>query len=428
MTAITAKAASPTIPGRWYTLAILTGLYTLNSIDRNVVSIVAEPIKNEHHLGDSQIGLLIGLAYAVSFAVAGIPLGLLVDRVNRTRFAAAILLVWSSLTFFSGLAQSFTQLLIARIGLAAAESGASPTCLSLITDLFPKNRRSTALGWFYFSTPMGLAAGFAVGGLVAAHYGWRAAFFVAGAPGFLLALLLLFTVKEPKRGAFEAAQTPSLANTSLVGLLAMFRERRTMLFLALAAMTLTTAQSAIGAFLAPLLIRTHHVPIAQAGLMVATAFGGGAAVGMLVGGWLGDKLSSISPTRSVLFVSCTIGLTGPIAMVALNAPSAGMTTALMIVYSVLLATYYGTTYSSYLSLAPASMRGGAAALLTVGNNLVGYGLGPPAAGFLSDAFARAGYAHPLQAAVTILAGLYLLAASLFFVASRTMKRDLVHLQ
>jgi predicted MFS family arabinose efflux permease len=426
MAAITLEARPAAARSRWYVLALLTALYTLNSIDRNVISIVAEPIKQEHHLSDAAIGVLIGLVYAVSFTLAGLPLGMLVDRVNRTKLVAALLTVWSGLTFFSGLAQSFTQLLLARIGLAAAESGASPACMSLITDLFPRKQRSTALGWFYFSTPLGLAAGFGIGGFMVAEFGWRSAFFVAGAPGLVLALVILLTVREPQRGAFEKTPPRGEAKASLGALAAMFRERPTMLFLGLAAMAQTVAQAGVGAFVAPFLIRTFHVPISEVGLLAALALGGGAALGMPIGGWLGDRLGRRSARAPVLFVATAMALAGPTAMLAFNMPTAAVATGLLGLYSILLATYYGTTFSTYLSIAPVSMRGSAGAVLAIANSLVGYGLGPSSAGVLSDLYSSAGSAQPLRLALTTLVSLYFLAAGLFLLASRTITRDLEH--
>jgi predicted MFS family arabinose efflux permease len=426
MAAITVEAQPAVARSRWYVLGLLTALYALNSLDRNVVSIVAEPIKREHHLNDSSLGLLVGLAYAVSYTLAGLPLGMLVDRVNRTRFLAVLLTVWSSLTFLSGLAQSFVQLLAARIGLAAAESGASPACMSLITDLFPRQQRSSALGWFYFSTPVGLGAGFALGGLIAADYGWRAAFYVAGVPGLLLALLLVFSVQEPKRGAFDKELQPAGARASAGDLARMFRERPTMIFLGLASIFQTVAQAGVGAFVAPLLIRTYQVPMGEVGVLVAMALGGGAAIGLPLGGWLGDRLGRGSAARPILFVALAMTLAGPTAMAAFHMPTAFLTTALVGLYSVLLATYYGSTFSNYLSIAPVSMRGAAGAVLTVGNSLVGYGVGPLAVGLLSDLFAHAGLAQPLRWSLTVLVGLYFVAAGLFLLASRTIQRDLEH--
>jgi predicted MFS family arabinose efflux permease len=298
--------------------------------------------------------------------------------------------------------------------------------MSLITDLFPKLQRSTALGWFYFSTPMGLAAGFAIGGIVVAEFGWRAAFFVAGAPGLLLSLLILLTVKEPKRGAFDEEPAAALGRSSVSALLQLFRERPTMVFLGLAAMIQTTAQAAVGAFFAPFLIRIHHVPIAQVGLLAAVALGGGAAIGMPLGGWMGDRLAKASAAAPARFVTLMMLIAGPTAMLAFGAPTPILSAGLVGVYSVLLATYYGTTYSTYLSIAPANLRGAAGAVLVVGNTLVGYGLGPPAAGVLSDLFTHAGAAQPLRWALTAVVSLYFVSASLFFAASRTIGRDLAH--
>src|SRR6185436_5629951 len=155
-----------------------------------------EPIKREFGLSDGQLGLLTGLAFAISYSVAGIPLGLLADRVARKRLLSGLVAVWSGLTFLSGIATSTLTLALARIGVGASESGASPASMSLITDYFPKERRGLAMALFYMSTPIGTSLAFAIGGAVEANYGWRAAFFVAGGPGLLLSLIILLSVCE----------------------------------------------------------------------------------------------------------------------------------------------------------------------------------------------------------------------------------------
>src|SRR5690606_2470574 len=136
--------------------------------------------------------------------LAGIPLGLLADRYRRTRLLASLVAVWSGLTFVCGIASSAVTLALARIGVGASESGASPASMSMITDYFPKERPGFALSLFYMSTPIGLAVAFGAGGWIAANHGWRAAFFVAGGPGLILALLILLTVRDPIRGRFDA--------------------------------------------------------------------------------------------------------------------------------------------------------------------------------------------------------------------------------
>src|SRR5439155_13227115 len=146
---------------RWYVLVILTLVFTFQTIDRNLVAVLAEPIKHQFQLNDSQLGFMTGVVFATSYVIAGIPLGLLIDRVNRVRLIAGLLAIWSTLTFFSGLARTYLWLLLARMGIAAAEAGAAPTCMSLISDVFPKQQRATAFGLFHASSPIGFALGFA---------------------------------------------------------------------------------------------------------------------------------------------------------------------------------------------------------------------------------------------------------------------------
>ena len=185
----------------WYVVSVLLGVYMVHHLDRMVVTLLLDPIGREFQLSDSQLGLLAGLAYAIPFALAGIPLGMLVDRVNRVRLLTVLVTVWSGLTAMAAFATGFWTLLLARVGVAAAESGATPTNVSIISDQLPATRRATALGVYYMGPSLGTIVGFSVAGAVATSYGWRAGFLVAGLPGLLLALLLWRTVREPPRSS-----------------------------------------------------------------------------------------------------------------------------------------------------------------------------------------------------------------------------------
>jgi predicted MFS family arabinose efflux permease len=410
---------------RWWALALLTALYTLSTVDRNIVSILAEPIRQEFGLNDSQLGFLTGTVFAISFALAGIPLGLLADRTNRVRMLAALLGVWSVLTILSGFTRTYVTLLLARIGVAAAESGASPASMSLITDLFPKEKRGTALGVFYTSTPLGLAIGFALGGVIAAHFGWRAAFFFAGVPGLVISALLILTMREPRRGAQDAPRSGSaaLVNSSVGELLRITWRRKTMLFLILAAISMIIAQAGIGAFIAPFLIRVHGMPIDQVGGLVALAWGGGGLFGLPLGGIFADRVAKAAPSHGPRFVALSAVITAPLAMSAFLVSTPYAALALIFAASVVGHAYYGATFSVYLSVAPAAIRGAAGALLIVALNLIGYGVGPQMTGILSDLFAHAGIANSLRWALVAAASVYFIAALFFVLASFTVARD-----
>ena len=202
---------------RAYVLALLTLVYTFNHIDRQVLVILLEPIKADLKLDDAQLGLLTGLAFAAFYATLGIPMAMWADRGNRRTIISLSLAVWSGMTAVSGLAQNFWHLLVARMGVGVGEAGGTPPATSIISDLYAPHERATALGIYTTGIGFGILGGFALGGLVYEAFGWRAAFFIAGIPGLILALLVRFTLKEPKRGAIEQrvddGEAPSIGET-----------------------------------------------------------------------------------------------------------------------------------------------------------------------------------------------------------------------
>jgi predicted MFS family arabinose efflux permease len=188
---------------RQYALGVLVVVYTFNFIDRQILSILLEPIKAELGLSDGQLGLLAGFAFAAFYATLGIPIARYADRSNRRTLIAAALAIWSGMTALSGLAQNFWQLLVARIGVGVGEAGCSPPAHSMLADYYPATQRATALGIYSLGIPVGIMFGFVAGGWMNEFFGWRAAFFVVGIPGVLLAVLVRFTVQEPERGMSE---------------------------------------------------------------------------------------------------------------------------------------------------------------------------------------------------------------------------------
>ncbi len=409
-------------PYRWYVLAVLTLLFTLHHVDRNLVSVLAEPIKKEYGLTDTQLGTLTGLVFAISYAVAGIPVGLLIDRTNRVRLGAAALAIWSALTLFSGLAVSYMALILARVGVAAGESAASPTGMSLVTDLFPPHQRATAMGWFYASTPIGIAIGYSLGGIVAAQYGWRSAFFFAGVPGVVLALLMILTVREPKRGVFEAPTVSPGPKSSLWSVSKVIVTSPVLMLLLIASMLGVTGQAGMSAFLAPFFIRVHHLPISQVGLLVGATLGAGGLLGMPLGGMIADRLGKVKPGRPSRFVALAALIAAPVAAAGFLSPSVPVAVGLIGFYSLLASTYYGSTFSSFMSSAPVSVRGSAGAFMIVILNLVGYGCGPQLSGVFSDMLKAQHVDQPLRWALVIMAGFYILAAMFFWLAGWALDR------
>ena len=187
----------------YYALGILTIVYSINFIDRQLLSILQEAIKADLMLSDAQLGLLTGFAFALFYTFAGLPIASLADRGNRRNIVAISLTIWSGMTAISGLAQNYWQLLLARVGVGIGEAGGSPPSHSMISDIFPPEKRASAIGFYSTGISIGILFGFLFGGWLNEFFGWRVAFFVVGVPGVILALILYLTVPEPIRGLTE---------------------------------------------------------------------------------------------------------------------------------------------------------------------------------------------------------------------------------
>ena len=179
---------------RYYALGLLTVVYTFNFIDRQLLSILQESIKADLLLSDQQLGLLTGFAFALFYVTAGIPIARWADRANRRNIVALAIGTWSFMTAVSGFVQNYVQLLLARIGVGVGEAGGSPPSHSIISDIFPPERRASALAFYSMGVNFGILFGFLVGGWLNEFFDWRTAFLVVGVPGILIALLVRYTL------------------------------------------------------------------------------------------------------------------------------------------------------------------------------------------------------------------------------------------
>lgn len=410
-------------PHRWYVLIVLSIVYTLYNVDRNLVVILAEPIRAEFALSDTQLGFLTGMSFALAFALAGIPLGFLTDRMNRTRLLAILLTLWSAVTALCAFVRTFPTLLLTRVAIGAAESGAAPTSLSILSDYFPKSQRGRAIGFFYLATPVGLALGFAIGGYLVGMVGWRNVFLIAGIPGIIFALLVLLTVREPVRGTFEPPQRGPALVSSLGTVFAVIAEKKTLLLLILAAITIIMGQSGISSFLPSLLVREYQLSLEHTGLFMALIHGVGGAIGMPAGGVLSDFVSKRSLAFAPRVVGILVFLAAPLALAGCFSPNIVVTGACFFIYSILIHTYLGPTLSTYLTLAPAELRGVMSAAILVAMNLFGTGVGPQVTGIVSDLLNHWGVDQPLRMAMLFPVACLLISAVLYMLASTTTQKD-----
>jgi len=384
---------------RWYILFILTLVYSLNHVDRQIMVILSEPIKQEFDLSDTQIGLLTGIVFAGFYAILGIPFAAWADRGNRRNIVALSLSIWSGMTALSGFAGSFWQLAIARMGVGIGEAGGTPPATAMIADVFPPKRRALALGIYTTGISLGILIGFILGGAIAAKYGWRMAFLVAGVPGLVLALVLMLTVSEPRRGQSEGRQqdedTPSLKET-----MAFFLSQRAMISLLLGGVFVCVSANAFLVGIPLYLIRVHEVPLGELGIALGLLMGGLGGVGAIGVGAICDKLSQ----KDLRWRPWTILITGllsfPFIVLFLYAPDKQTAYWVYCVPGLFGLLYASISYTAMQELVPVQMRAMASAVMLLSLTLVGIGLGPVLLGMISDYFAEELGTRSIQRALT----------------------------
>ena len=274
-----------------YAMWLLLGIYAINFLDRQVINILAEPIKLELGLADWQLGLMSGLAFALFYTVLGIPIARFAERSNRPIIIGSAVAVWSGFTALCAIATNFWQLIFFRIGVGVGEAGCTPPAHSLISDYVPKEKRASALAFYSMGTPIGGLMGLVMGGLVADAYGWRAAFLVAGVPGVLFALLAIFTLKEPRRLMAEHARKVAASTTATFGeTMRYLSKRKTFWYIAFAAAVKAFIGYGHAPFTASFFLRNHPEEIQR----LASHFGLILGYDMKSIGFLGLALGLVS--------------------------------------------------------------------------------------------------------------------------------------
>ncbi|HEX4182513.1 MAG TPA: MFS transporter [Caulobacteraceae bacterium] len=422
-----------------YALALLLLIYVLNTTDRQIINILAEPIRKDLGLHDWQIGMLTGFSFAIFYATLGIPIARLADRGNRPLIIATAIAVWSAFTALCGVTQTFLQLVLARVGVGVGEAGCTPTAVSLISDIVPREKRASAIGIYTMGTPIGAILGMGIGGLVADIGGWRMAFLVAAAPGLVVAALAALTLKEPRKVVEPAAQpadpTPTFMEASRE-----LRACRTYVFFVLAG----TLQGLLGygnsAFLGSFFFRNHGAALARAaagvglqtagflGLALGLIVGLGGVLGSYIGGKIADRHVATDPRGLAVQMILVNVITTPIYILAVLVGSASIALTLLLIHSIFYAICLAPTYTVLQSVVQPRTRATAVAIYGLVVNLVGLGLGPMLVGALSDYLSHGaglGAAQGLRFALVTSASLGFLAAALYWQARKHIGRDTV---
>ncbi len=381
----TASENDSTNNGANYVLGVLFVVIMLNFIDRQVISILAEPIKQEMGLSDKQLGLMTGLSFALFYTTLAIPVAVLADRWNRSRIIAIAIGIWSVMTMLCGVAQNFLQLFLARVGVGVGESACSPASHSLITDYFPPERRASAMGIYGSAVPIGAFIAYAGGGWVLESMGWRAAFFVAGLPGVLVGLIVWWTVREP-RGAvpLRAALVRQPDQLTLKEAIDELWTQTTYWHLVAAGVLIQFVAYGIAAFYGSLFVRVFGIGYGELGWKLGVMVAIAGVSGAWLGGKVGDRLDGDGGARSLLIVVATFLLAIPCTFLAVNVANVNLAMALLGVTTFASTFYYGPNFSLLQKLASDRTRAMAVALYLLCSGLIGLGFGPVFVGVVSD--------------------------------------------
>jgi len=425
--------------GAWFALFVLFGINLMNFFDRQIVGALAVPITEQFGLTDTQFGFITTL-FTLVYAVIGLPLGRFTDSWIRTRLIALGVTFWSVLTAASGIAWSHATFIAARIGVGIGEASCAPASQSLIGDLFPPEKRARAMAIFMLGLPFGLYGAYKLSGIIADGWGWRAAFFVACVPGLLLAVLMLF-VKEPLRGQTETRA--DMREVKGAEAYAAVLSITTLWWIVLSGLLFNFNSYAVNTFQTAFLQRFHEVGLREATNISAISLGLTGALGLLLGGWLGDRLRMKRANGRLMLAAITMLIAAPCVFFALQQPkgATGMFTLLMGAASAMTFVYYSTVYSAIQDVVPASLRGTAVSVYFCAMYVLGASFGSTIMGGLSDHFANQAMvaagatemaplfkSQGLHSAMYVIPALMLLCAGSLFGAARTVGADMRRLE
>lgn len=412
----TSAGASGDAPGAWYVVALLGVVYALNIADRYMISVLIEPIKADLHISDSEVAFLTGVALALFYVTAGVPIAVLADRTNRTRLIAAALAAWSCLTALCGLTRSYLQMLAARILVGVGEAGGTPPSTSLISDYFGWRRRALALSVYSVGASIGSMIGSSAG-WISDHWGWRSAFYVLGLPGLVVALLLVLTVREPQRGRLDARRDDA-GDTGFRETVSYALGNKAMLHCLTAGFLYCLWAWGLMWWIPSYLVRSHGFSLSEAGNLLGLVNGVGGTVVLVLTSLITRRLGRLDPRALPRFIAiaCTLGTLPSIIAIASHDATAvrwALWLFIPITYAV-----FGPPYALMQNLAPGRMRAQAMCLLMMSSNLGNLVVAPQLVGFLSDALQPRFGAESLRYAMLPLTVVGLWSAVHWWLASR----------
>ncbi len=469
---------------RSYVLIALTLIYTLNFIDRTVITVVAQPIINTFSLSDTQWGLLTGPPFALFYAIMGIPIAMWADRSNRVMIIAICVIIWSLMTVFCGLATSFLWLLLFRIGVAIGEAGCTPPANSIITDYYPPKSRANAIGIYSMGVTIGGVMAQLFGGQLASLKGetfggwmeaiglsflfsgvnwadvegWRLVFVIVGLPGILVALIFWLTVREPPRGYSDPKEAVKIDKAGFFEAFREFGQKPTFWTLSLGAAFVAFVGYGLISFQAPFLMRVHGVSVAEAAISYGAPLAGVAALGTFLGGFLSEKLSPRFPSVAAWLPAVGLLIAIPAYVLAFLSPTLTLAFWMWIIAAIAHYAYLGAQYTVSTAIVSPRSRATTVSVMLLIVSLIGNGIGPLFTGMMSSAFMGAivkeaglqeafasfnpglcagriaelgetgpalcsAYAEGLRQSMVATVMFFVIAAAFYFLAARTYQKD-----
>jgi predicted MFS family arabinose efflux permease len=452
------EAAAGTIPSdtakpffsksyRGWLLFVLALTNALNLADRQSLGVTAQAFKLDLGLTDFDMGLIQGLAFAIFYSVLALPIARLAEHVSRTKIIAAAVATFGVMVTLCSRATSFAQLLVCRIGVGVGDAGFAPPVGSLIGDHYGMTRRASAMSIVWLGAPAGVVLGATLGGWMAEHVSWRAAFVAIGTPGIIVAALAFLTLREPPRGMSDPLGTVRTSKPPSMGqvlkfLLSKPSVRHLLAGCALAAISM----NGIGQFFGQFIIRNYHVGPSEAGRILSLVAGGSMPCGMLLGGFGVDWAARRDKRWFAWGPSLTLLLAAPAFMIGFNQPTVWSAATALVLGHVMLFVYWTPTLALAQNMVGASMRASSVFVFNFILGLVGIGFGPTLVGLLSDRFARRAFsgvdygaacprgthlqacadasATGLRNALILMSLSFVWASVHYYLASRTLRRDL----
>ena len=416
---------------RNYLLGLLTIVAAFNYLDRGVLALAMEPIRQEFNLTDSQLGFMSGFAFALFYAIAGIPIARWADRGNRNLVVSITTGLWSIMVAISGLAVNFGQLLLARVGVAIGESGCVPPAQSLISDYFDRAERPKAMAIYWMSAPLSMILAYLGGGWLVEHYGWRVTFMVVGIPGVVLALLVRLTLQEPRLNNCHKAlslsreqKSPSMWNIAVT-----IFEKRAFLHVTLVFCISFFFGTGIGVWIPTFFMRTHGMDPGEIGTWLAFTWGVGGMLFTFLGGTLTTRYASNREKLQMKIVAVIVALCSVFHILCyLSTNKYWALLFVSVVVGCLIPIVQAPVYAAIQSLVQERMRAVALAFIFMFSNLIGLGLGPLIVGIFSDAFSELFDEESLRYALIVFSPGYMWCAIHSWKASTTIEEDIRDVQ